>query len=129
MRLELADNLFLVAIDTLEEAAKLRTIDEGDAPKLAEMLEELAARLERIELDMREDAQTALEDMAAIAQRGHLAARDWDLGKILAGLAGIVKGEPAKDPDYVRLERIKTIVQAERQRLEELSEPPAPGRA
>lgn len=33
MRLELADNLFLVAIDTLEEAAKLRTIDEGDAPK------------------------------------------------------------------------------------------------
>lgn len=129
MRLELADNLFLVAIDTLEHAAKLRTIGEDDAPKLAEMLEDVAARMERLELDMRGDAQTAIEDMAAIAQRGHLAARDRDLGEILAGLAGIVKGEPAKDPDYVRLERIKAIVQAERRRLEELSEPPAPGRA
>lgn len=129
VRLELADDLFLLALDTLEQAAKLRTIGDDDAPRLAEQLEEVAAQMERLELEMREDARTALEEMAAIAQRGHLAARDRDLGQILAGLATIVKGEPDEDPDYKRLERISAFVQAERRRLEELSEPPASGRA
>jgi hypothetical protein len=118
-----ADDLLTTAVDALDRAKRLRSWDANHYAKLISDLEALATGMEATELEFRQSAARLAAEIPAIAQEGHLVARQLDLLAELIPLAETAEAaglEAIADPAIAQLDRARNMIEIELIRLRQL---------
>lgn len=118
-----ADDILVRSIELLDSAARLRGREDPAFADIADSIESLVRRGEVLELEFRDQAKVEAEECVALAQEGHLVARQSDIIDTIIALVtrAETEGREAEaDPEIARLENVRRILEIELRRVEEL---------